>query len=112
MNQIKRKTKQNKESDVVVAVAVLAAIAAMIFTIGTSNIAFIQDIQARNGHALDLPIKTEECKHEVVNSPSCKDTENAPDNPGLCQDFIASSQLTRNNSNTSLDTDIRKHKIS
>lgn len=86
MNQIKQKTKQNKKSDVVVAVAVLGAIATMIFTIGTPYMTSIQDIQAKNGHALDLPIKTEECKHEVVNGPSCKDSENAPDNPGLCQE--------------------------
>ncbi|MGH9982594.1 MAG: hypothetical protein ACRD8W_01400 [Nitrososphaeraceae archaeon] len=42
MNQIKQKTKQNKKSDVVVAVAVLA-IAAMIFTTGTSYMISIQD---------------------------------------------------------------------
>jgi hypothetical protein len=76
MNQIKQKTKQNKKSDVVVAVAVLA-IAAMIFTTGTSYMISIQDVQAKNRHALDLPLKTEECKHDTTNGPSCKNSENS-----------------------------------
>lgn len=75
MNQISQKTKQNKKSDVVVAVAVLA-IAAMIFTTGTSYMISIQDVQAKNRHALDLPLKTEECKHDTTNGPSCKNSEN------------------------------------
>jgi hypothetical protein len=75
MNQIKQKTKQNKKSDVFVAVAVLA-IAAMIFTTGTSYIMSIQDVQAKNRHALDLPLKTEECKHDTTIGPSCKNSEN------------------------------------
>jgi hypothetical protein len=83
MSQIEPKTKLKNKSEVVVAVAVLA-IVVMIFTMGTPYVNSVQDVQAKNGHALDLPIKTEECKHEVVNGPSCKDTENAPDNPGLC----------------------------
>ena len=76
MNQIKQKTKQNKKSDVIVAVAVLA-IAAMIFTTGTSYMIFIQDVQAKNRHAMDLPLKTEECKHDTTNGPSCKNSENS-----------------------------------
>lgn len=75
MNQINQKTKQNKKSDAVVAVAVLA-IAAMIFTTGTSYMISIQDVQAKNRHALDLPLKTEECKHDTTNGPSCKNSEN------------------------------------
>src|SRR5919106_6666752 len=75
MNQIKQKTKQNKKSDVIVAVAVLA-IAAMIFTTGTSYMISIQDVQAKNRHAMDLPLKTEECKHDTTNGPSCKSSEN------------------------------------
>ena len=67
---------QNKKSDVVVAVAVLA-IAAMIFTTGTSYMVSIQDVQAKNRHALDLPLKTEECKHDATNGPSCKNSENS-----------------------------------
>lgn len=74
MNQIKQKTKQNKKSDVVVAVAVLA-IAAMIFTTGTSYMISIQDAQAKNRHAPDLPLKTEECKHDTTNGPSCNNNE-------------------------------------
>src|SRR5919106_4623277 len=76
MNQIKQKTKQNKKSDVVVAVAVLV-IAAMIFTTGTSYMISIQDVQAKNRHALDLPLKTEERKHDTTNGPSCKNSENS-----------------------------------
>src|SRR5918994_3252616 len=76
MNQIKQKTKQNKKSDVVVAVAVLV-IAAMIFTTGTSYMISIQDVQAKNRHALDLPLKTEERKHDTTIGPSCKNSENS-----------------------------------
>jgi hypothetical protein len=72
-NKTKNKTKQE---DVVVAVAVLA-IAAMIFTTGTSYMISIQDVQAKNRHALDLPLKTEERKHDTTNGPSCKNSENS-----------------------------------
>jgi hypothetical protein len=71
MNQIKQKTNQNTKSDVVVAVAVLA-IATMIFTTATSYMVSVQDVQAKNRHALDLPLKTEECKHDTTIGPSCK----------------------------------------
>lgn len=77
MNQIKQKTKQNKKSDVVVAVAVLA-IAAMIFTTGTSYMISIHDVLAKNRHVPDLPLKTEECKHDTTIGPSCKNSGNNP----------------------------------
>ena len=74
MNQIKQKTKQNKKSDVIAAVAVLAN-AAMIFTTGTSHMIHIQDVLAKNRNVPDLPLKTEECKHDTTIGPSCKDSE-------------------------------------
>ena len=76
MNQIKQKTKQIKRSDVIAVVAVLA-IAAMIFTTGTSYMISIQDVLAKNRHVPDLPLKTEECKHDTTIGPSCKNSENS-----------------------------------
>lgn len=76
MNQLKQKTKQNKRSDVIAVVAVLA-IAAMIFTTGTSYMISIQDVLAKNRNVPDLPLKTEECKHDTTIGPSCKNSENS-----------------------------------
>ena len=38
--------------------------------------ASIQEVQAKNRHALDLPLKTEECKYDTTTGPSCKNNEN------------------------------------
>lgn len=65
MNQIKLKSKQNKKSEVIAVVAVLT-IAAMIFTTGTSYMISIQDVLAKNRNVPDLPLKTEEYKHDTT----------------------------------------------
>jgi hypothetical protein len=33
----------------------------------------VLDVKAKNRHALDLPVKTEECKHDTTEDPSWKD---------------------------------------
>lgn len=76
MNQTtKQQLKQNKKSNITVAVIALVT-ATMILSIGTSLMSSIQDIQAKtHKYALDLPVKTEECKHDTTNGPSCSNNE-------------------------------------
>jgi hypothetical protein len=76
MNQIKQQTKQSKKNTVIVAVIALVT-ATMIFTMVSSYMISILDVQAKSRHALDLPLKTEECKHDTTEGPSCKNNENS-----------------------------------
>jgi hypothetical protein len=92
MNQPKQKTKQNKRSDVIAVVAVLA-IAAMIFTTGTSYMISIQDVLAKNRNVPDLPLKIEECKHDTTIGPSCKNSENS-ESKDLTKHLIVGDSLT------------------
>jgi hypothetical protein len=77
MNQTtKQQSKQSKKSNITVAVIALVT-ATVILSIGTSLMSSIQDIQAKtHKYALDLPVKTEECKHDTTEGPSCSDNEN------------------------------------
>ncbi|MGH9964742.1 MAG: hypothetical protein ACRD5E_07945 [Nitrososphaeraceae archaeon] len=74
MNQIKQQTKQSKKNTVIVAVIALVT-ATMIFTMVSSYVIAILDVQAKSRHALDLPLKTQECKHDTTEAPSCKNNE-------------------------------------
>ena len=77
MNQTtKQQSKQSKKSNITVAVIALVT-ATVILSIGTSLMSSIQDIQAKtHKYALDLPVKTEECKYDTTEGPSCSDNEN------------------------------------
>ena len=77
MNQTtKQQSKQNKKSNITVAVIALITVI-VILSIGTSLMSSIQDIQAKtHKYALDLPVKTEECKYDTTKGPSCSDNEN------------------------------------
>jgi hypothetical protein len=76
MNQtIKQQSKQNKKSNITVAVIALIT-ATVILSIGTPLMSSIQDIQAKtHKYALDLPVKTEECKYDTTEGPSCSNNE-------------------------------------
>ena len=74
-NNEQPKSKQNKKSNITVAVIALIT-ATVILSIGTSLMSSIQDIQAKtHKYALDLPVKTEECKHDTTEGPSCSNNE-------------------------------------
>jgi len=76
MNQINQQTKQSKKNTVIVAVIALVT-ATIIFTMVSSYMISILDVQAKSRHALDLPLKTQECKHDTTEGPSCKNNENS-----------------------------------
>ncbi|MGC1134118.1 MAG: hypothetical protein WA941_14935 [Nitrososphaeraceae archaeon] len=40
-----------------------------ILAIGTSCMSSVLDVKAKNRHALDLPVKTEECEHDTTERP-------------------------------------------